>query len=43
MVFSVIILVVLSLAIVAWWIADLVVFATNKRLDQNGCQLTQVF
>ena len=28
------------LAIWAWWIADLVIFATNQRLSGNGCTLT---
>ena len=36
-----ILLVVCSfLAIWAWWIADLVIFATNQRLSGNGCTLT---
>lgn len=29
-----------SLAMSAWWIADLVIFATNQRLSGNGCILT---
>ncbi|KAL5502968.1 hypothetical protein EMCRGX_G009831 [Ephydatia muelleri] len=29
----------ISLTITAWWIADLVYFGTNKRLDGNGCPL----
>ena len=28
-----------SLAIWAWWIADVVIFATNQRLSGNGCVL----
>ncbi len=28
-----------SLAVWAWWIADLVIFATNQRLDGDGCEL----
>lgn len=28
-----------SFAMVAWWIADLVIFAQNGRLDGNGCAL----
>jgi len=23
----------------AWWLADLIIFATNKRLSGNGCVL----
>lgn len=30
---------VLSLTLFAWWIADLVIFALNSRLDGNGCPL----
>jgi len=29
----------MSLLILAWWIADLVIFATNKRLDGKYCAL----
>ena len=29
-----------TLAAWAWWIADLVIFATNQRLSGNGCMLT---
>ena len=28
-----------SLLFLSWWIADLVIFATNKRLDGNDCVL----
>ncbi|KAL5475882.1 hypothetical protein EMCRGX_G025758 [Ephydatia muelleri] len=28
-----------SFAMVGWWIADLVIFAQNERLDGNGCAL----
>lgn len=31
---------VLSLLFLAWWIADLVIFATDQRVDGNGCTLT---
>lgn len=30
---------VLSLLFLAWWLADLVIFATNSRLDGNKCPL----
>ena len=30
---------VLSLTIFAWWIADIVIFATDKRTDGDGCPL----
>ena len=29
-----------TLAAWAWWIADLVIFATNQRLSGSGCMLT---
>ncbi len=29
----------LSILIFAWWIADLVIFALNDRMDGNGCPL----
>lgn len=29
----------LSLLFLAWWIADLVIFATNQRLDRTSCPL----
>ena len=35
----VIVLLLGSLAIWAWWVADLVIFATNQRLAGNGCEL----
>lgn len=37
---SVLLVVCGFLAIWAWWIADLVIFATNQRLSGNGCTLT---
>lgn len=39
MLLFVIVLVLASLAIWAWWIADLVIFATNQRLAGSGCEL----
>lgn len=30
---------VISLTFLAWWIADLVIFATNQRLDGSDCPL----
>lgn len=30
---------VISLTFLAWWIADLIIFATNSRLDGSGCPL----
>lgn len=35
-----ILIVLASLAISAWWIADLVIFAKNDRLSGNGCMLS---
>ncbi len=29
-----------SIAMWAWWLADLIIFATNQRLSGNGCMLT---
>lgn len=29
----------ISLTFFAWWIADLVIFATNQRDDGDGCRL----
>ena len=29
--------IILLLVIVAWWIADVVIFGINSRLDNNGC------
>ncbi len=29
----------LAMLFFSWWIADLVIFATNQRLDGNGCDL----
>jgi len=29
----------LSLMFFAWWIADLVIFATNQRIDGDDCPL----
>ena len=31
--------VVLALIVLAWWIADMVIFANNDRTDGNGCPL----
>ena len=31
--------IILSLAVAAWWIADIVIFATNSRRDGDGCPL----
>ena len=35
----VIICVVLALIVLAWWIADMVIFVNNDRTDGNGCLL----
>ena len=34
-----ILLILASLAVWAWWVADLVIFATNQRLAGSGCEL----
>lgn len=31
--------VLVVLIILAWWIADVVIFAQNSRLDEDGCPL----
>ena len=36
---SVSVIVLAVLPVIAWWIADLVIFATNQRVDENGCPL----
>ncbi|XP_064399281.1 uncharacterized protein LOC135345769 [Halichondria panicea] len=40
MIVVVLLIIVASLAMSAWWIADLIIFATNQRLSSNGCTLT---
>ena len=39
MLLTVIILLLATFAIMAWWIADLVIFAKNDRLAGSGCML----
>ena len=31
--------VALALILIAWWIADMVIFVSNDRTDGNGCPL----
>ena len=30
---------IISLTVFAWWLADLIIFATNSRMDGSGCPL----
>ena len=34
-----ILLVIFGLMLASWWLADLILFGTNKQVDGNGCQL----
>lgn len=40
--FITILLILVSLAQTAWWIADLVIFAQNEREDGDGCMLKPI-
>ena len=39
MIIVVILVLLASLALMGWWIADIVIFATNQRLSSDGCVL----
>ena len=41
MVIEVVVMLLVMLAVWAWWIADLVIFATNQRDAGNGCMLRE--
>jgi len=40
MIIAILVVVGAAISMWAWWIADLVIFATNQRLSGNGCQLS---
>ena len=41
MVIEVVVMVIVFIAIWAWWLADLIIFATNQRDAGNGCMLRE--
>ena len=42
-IFLCIVIILCSFAVPIWWIADIIIFASNQRTDLNGCRLDQPF
>lgn len=40
MILAIVLITACAIGIWAWWIADVIIFATNQREDGNGCELT---